>query len=532
MSRLALSISDRSELMERLGHVGRVLKFQAIVTWSLRLLIAGLLLDCLWLLGSRLLPYGVRPMWLLIAPAALAIVGGLLAGLWPIPSMAIARRADRDLGLKERLVTALELQRNRKPDGSVPLAGLQLRDTVEQFRRYEALESFPVKLPTREVNLLLVLSLLAIGLVLAPNPMEQTVRQREQVAATITQEAERIEKLSDELAVLDEPEDFADIQDVLRQASEALAERQLSPEQANAALQRLEQELLSRQDPTTGDLEDALASLAGSLASESTTRDLGTSLARGDVRQAASEMRQLAEQIEQMSAAERLKLSRSLSQAGNRASRANAALAQALTQGGEALEGGDAGQAAQALNQAADELERAAGPLRAANQRERALSQLQQSRSAINRAQQQAGQGQGQGQTGQRGAGQQAGTGAGEMSDEFGGMGSGEGQDGSGDQPGGSGAGSGQGSGDEAIFDPSLGASSPDFVPGQTPFDPNETFENPSLDSPYGNEAQVGYKQVYAEYQQRATQTLENTYIPAGLKDIVKDYFSALAPDK
>ena len=35
MSRLALSISDRSELMERLGHVGRVLKFQAIVTWSL-----------------------------------------------------------------------------------------------------------------------------------------------------------------------------------------------------------------------------------------------------------------------------------------------------------------------------------------------------------------------------------------------------------------------------------------------------------------------------------------------------------------
>ena len=32
---------------------------------------------------------------------------------------------------------------------------------------------------------------------------------------------------------------------------------------------------------------DALASLAGSLASESATRDLGTSLARGDIRQAA-----------------------------------------------------------------------------------------------------------------------------------------------------------------------------------------------------------------------------------------------------
>jgi hypothetical protein len=529
MSRLAFSISDRSELMERLGHVGRVLKLQAIVTWSLRLLVLGLLLDCLWLLGSRFLPYGVRPMLLLIAPAALAIVGGLLAGLWPIPAMRIARRADRDLGLKERLVTALELQRNRSGDNSVPLASLQLRDTVEQFRRYDALESFPVRLPSREINLLLVLSLVAIGLVLAPNPMEQTVRQREQVAATITQEAERIQKLSDELAALEEPEDFADIQDVLRAASEALAERQLSPEQANAALQRLEQELLARQDPSTGDLEDALASLAGSLASESATRDLGTSLARGDIRQAAREMRQLAEQVGQMSAAEQLKLSRSLSQAGNRASRANSALAQALTQGGEALEGGDAGQASEALNQAADELENSAGQLRAANQRERALSQLQQSRSAINRSQQ---AGQGRGQSSQRGAGQPAGAGAGEMSDEFGSMGAGEGEEGIGDEPGGSGAGSGQGSGDEAIYDPLLSSSSPDFVPGQTPFDPNETFENPALDSPYGNEAQVGYKQVYAEYQERATQTLQNTYIPAGLKDIVKDYFSALAPDR
>ena len=124
------------------------------------------------------------------------------------------------------------------------------------------------------------------------------------------------------------------------------------------------------------------------------------------------------------------------------------------------------------------------------------------------------------------------GAGAGEMSDEFGSMGAGEGEEGIGDEPGGSGAGSGQGSGDEAIYDPLLSSSSPDFVPGQTPFDPNETYQNPDLDSPYGNEAQVGYKQVFAQYQEKATQSLQNSYIPAGLKDIVKDYFSSLAPNK
>ena len=528
MSRLALSMSDQTELSERLGQVGRVLKLQSIVTWALRLLVFGLVLDCLWLVGARLLPYGVRPMMLLVAPAVLAIVGGFLAGLWPTPVARVARRADHDLDLKERLITAIELQR-QPAGGAVPLAGLQLRDAVTQLRRYEALESFPVRLPNREVNLLLVLALLAIGLVMAPNPMEETVRQREQVAATITQEAERIEKLSEELAAMEDPEDFADIQDVLRAASQELQERQLSPEQANATLQRLEQNLLARQDPSTGDLEDALASLAGSLASETATRDLATSLARGDVREASRELQQLGEQAGALSAAEQEKLSRALREAGNRTSRANGALSEALLESSEALENGDAAQASEAMRQAAAELERSAGQLRSANQRERALSQLQQSRGAITRSQQAAQSGTA---GNQRGASQQAGLGEGEMGEEPGGAGAGEGEDGSGDQPGGTGAGTGQGSGDEALFDPLFAAGDPDFVPGQTPFDPNETFQNPDLDSPYSNEAQVGYKQVFAQYQERATQTLQNSYIPAGMKDIVKDYFSSLAPDR
>src|SRR5436190_3864959 len=141
MSRLALSMSDRTELGERLGLVGRVLKLQAIVTWSLRMLLSGLVLDCLWLAGSRVLPYQVKPMLLLLAPAVLAALGAIVAGLWQILDRVIARRTDRELGLKERLVTAVE--RRGQPARTV-LDGLQLRDAVEQLRRYEPLESFPV----------------------------------------------------------------------------------------------------------------------------------------------------------------------------------------------------------------------------------------------------------------------------------------------------------------------------------------------------------------------------------------------------
>lgn len=527
MSRLAFARSDRTEFFERLGEVGRVLKLQAVVNWSLRLLAAGLLVDCLLLLSARFLPYRLQPGALAIVPAALAVLGGVVAGFWSQSPRTIARRADRELGLKERLVTALELQRSST--GS-PLIGLQLRDAVDQFRRFDPFDAFPVRLPTRELNALVVLALVAVGLVLAPNPMEQTVRQREQVAVTIKQEAERIDKLADDLAQQEDPQDFADIQDVLRAASAELQNRQLSPEEANAALQRLEQQLLSKQDPATGELEDTLASLAGSLASEPSTRDLGTSLARGDIRQAANELRRLGEQADAMSPAEKSKLARALKQAGNRASRSNSALGQALAQSSEALENGQAGEASGAMNQAADQLDRSAGQLRSAGQRERALSQLQQSRGAINRAQQQAAQG--RSGAGQRGQGQQAGGENGDGMGEMGSPGAGDPESGNGDQPGGSSAGTGQGSHDEAIYDPMTSVGVPDFVPGSNGFSPDDAFQNPDPDSPYANDAQVGYKQVYAQYEEKATQTLQNSYIPAGLKDIVKDYFSSLAPNK
>jgi hypothetical protein len=524
MSRLSLAMGERTELTERLGQVGRVLRLQALVTWALRLLVLGLVVDCLLLAVSRFLPYSVKPALLLLAPAALAIMGGIVGGFWQLQPRTIARRADRALGLKERLLTAVELQRH--PPQS-PLVGLQLRDALDQFRRHDPSDYFPVRLPGRELNALLVFSVLAVGLVLAPNPMEQVVRQREQVAVTIKQEAERIRKLADELAALEDQDDFVDVQDVLRAAAAAIGDRQLSPEQANAVLQRLEQQLQAKQDPTVGELEDALSSLAGSLASEPATRDLGTSLARGDVRQAAREMRRLGEEAAALSQADRQKLSRALRQAASRMSRSNPMLSQSLLRASDALEAGQLGEAAQALGEASDQLENVSGRLRAASQRERALAQLQQSRGAINRSQQ---------LSQQRGSGQRSmSRSAGFDDDDFdgaSGFGDDDGDSMGSDRPGGSGAGSGSGGRDETIYDPLLTIGRPDFVPGQTPFDPNDMFENPGLDSPYGNEAQVGYKQVFAEYEQRATQTLQSTYIPAGLKDIVKEYFSALAPNK
>ena len=78
-----------------------------------------------------------------------------------------------------------------------------------------------------------------------------------------------------------------------------------SGEESLAALAALEQRLQALRGQNGEDLQDALAALAGSMAQDPRTREAGTSLARGDYKQAAEQMRQMAEQMDQMSQSER-----------------------------------------------------------------------------------------------------------------------------------------------------------------------------------------------------------------------------------
>jgi hypothetical protein len=539
-----MSHSERAELWERLSIVGRVLKLQQIVTWTIRLALVGLLIDCLWLAGSRFLPYIVPTTILPAIPLGLAALGALIVAFWR-PSMPhIARHVDRQLGLKERLITAVELQGGgpgSRDDGSAAerhphLAPLQLGDAVDHVRRVEPVEAFPIRVSFRELNAALALVLVVVLLAVLPNSMQQTVRQREQVQQAIKQEAERLEKLADEVAKMnleDPSEDLQQVEQALREGAEALEQRSLSGEEALAAMAALEQRLQTLQGQGVGNLDDALSALAGSLAQDPSTRQLGTSLAKGDYKQAAEEMRRLGQQAESLSPAERARLARAMRQAGQRASRANPSLGQSLSQSANALEQGTPGESQTALENAAGQVERAAGQLRAGSERERAQAQLQQSRSSISRSvqQQQAqarGQSGGQQQAGaQEGNGSPAGEeGAGEATGQSGS----QGESANGDRPGGSGAGTGTNPRNEEVFDPGLGASRQEnFNPNQ-PFEPSDSFDNPNPEEAYRNDAQVGYSQVHARYQEKAVQSLQNSYIPIGMKDLVKDYFSSLSP--
>ena len=46
---------------------------------------------------------------------------------------------------------------------------------------------------------------------------------------------------------------------------------------------------------------------------------------------------------------------------------------------------------------------------------------------------------------------------------------------------------------------------------------------------PFGDgEARVDYRDVLPTYQERATKAMQDRYIPLGMKDLVRDYFSSL----
>ncbi len=121
-------------------------------------------------------------------------------------------------------------------------------------------------------------------------------------------------------------------------------------------------------------------------------------------------------------------------------------------------------------------------------------------------------------------------------------MGQGAGRPGQGGQNGsGEGQGQGQGQGDTGDGR-GYGSQSGEMVytgePGrlegvagqQGPTGRVSTSDDDSLADPAQNGANVPYEQVVGKYQQQASQAMDRASVPLSYRQIVKDYFSSLAP--
>jgi hypothetical protein len=566
MSMLSPAATYHAELREQLGTVGRALSVQRGLLWLARGVAAGTVV----VLGLVIWAWardGVASLpivGLIALPIAVGLVTATASLFIRHKTPELARRVDNAARLQERSTTALELGARGE---DFPLALAQMRDAVEHLKRVDLLEAFPLRVPRNELMTSFFVVVIAALVGISPNPWLLRARASNPAITIAREQAQRVQRLADSI----NPQDSAELE-ALRQlvskGARTVDARSNEPDAALNALQDLEEQV---RQMSAGDdqLSAALAAIAAALASDPSTQQLAAAINTGDMREISQAAKDLASQAASMSGQDQQRVAKVMRDASNRAGRVSQSVAGELSDAADAMQaaadGADAqaaqGQSGQGGQQqqggasarngrtASDALNQLSSDAAAAGERQRAASQLESSRNALERAlgrtqsrssgsgrssssSSQRSQAQGTGQPGDQsqGGGQgNAGDQTGDGTDANGGGTPGGDQGNGGDtgQGGGFSTGgqsqnrTGTGTGLDAI-------TSPQQVPSNGAFAPDESSVNPYLANAGDGTAQAPDEAVQPSFSRKTTTGNDSATIPLGLRDLVKDYFSSL----
>lgn len=505
---------DNSQLSIYLRRWGLRLRLVESLTWGPWGATAGLGVGLLVALAARLWPL-LMARWLAVLTVLLSLIGvtvGLVAvWLLPRPLIRLARTFDRRFELAERLTTAVEISTGRLW-ATPAMAAAQLADTLAVANRVDPRLMLPLRASRRA---LLIFSVLVTALVLflwLPNPQEDVLLQRAAVRAAIEEQIEELEAARQEVIQaegLTEAEREMLLQ-ALEEAMAALDESQATPEEAVAALSEAEQALARLQDPGAAAVQAGLERAAERMSDSELTRDIAEALAQGDYRAAAEALASYTStEGEPLTREEELELARELVEAAEALAESDPTLAERLAQAAETIEQGDIAQAREAIRRVAQQMAASGQRVQRQEAVEGALAELQEGREQIAQA---SGTRPGAGQrSGQSGAsGQQAGSGRQTRP--------GHNED------------AGTGAPYDEVYVPYRLDEEGAGVDVGREGDEGVAVGDAPLPAPQGGRAAVPYRQVYADYATQAGAALEGGYIPLGLKQYVRDYFSSLEP--
>lgn len=540
-------VNEITQLYAHLRRLGRHLRLRDGLHLATRTLWLVAALTVLVELAARFWPLTDRHGWAAV-PLLLWLLGVCLYSLWrPLPLFQIARRLDTELGLKDRLATALELEawksgglENNPQSSNLPT--FQLQDSLSVIQQISP-RALAWQLPRRPLWLAGGMLALAVSLAFLPNPMDDFLVQRAAIQEAAKKQAEAIQEARHEFEKATDPtaEERAKALQSLAELMKQLSANPGDLEQALADLAQAEAKLRELQDPQAAARQTAAEQIAAQLAelAQKTNQDSTTT-------DAAAALTELAAALGGLDKAKQQELAQAMEGLAAQAALTDAELAQALADLAAAAREGDVAEAVKAAGDASDALARTDQAAKLQQALAQAQAQLAQSRQGL--AQQGAlaqGQGQGSGQTQAQGQGQGQGQNSGQR------QGQGQGQQ----VGGGGGSNTNQlppanrigAAGNptqpnkpvsvteaEKIYAPidPQSAGKPEFVPGQ------ETGQgqviNRQEESPLGgvnNPALVPYQQVYQNYADAAAEAVDREQIPADMRDLVRDYFSQLAPE-
>lgn len=543
-------MSTYQQLLADLKPLGRRLRLRASVELLVRTLWFALGIAALILLVSRFVPLEHYQLWS-IGWLIVWFIGWFAYNIvHPLPPFAVARRADAELALHDRLATALILA---APNYSIPagisseLVARQLDDALAHLSQIDPARAFPIRLARRPLVAALALGLAVLALWLIPNPMDAVLAERRLITQTAQSEAAKLEKLAHEIEQNQalNPQDKKELLNKLRELAAQLKSNSGDVKQALAEVAKLQDVLRAGLDLNRAPAAAALAALAQQMAELANTPNVPR-----DAAELAKLLEQLASDPNALSAEPRAALAEALNQTAAQVAAGNPDLAHALAQLSQALRANASDESLRnALAQTARALENAAQQQALQQELARALNQVEATQQALARAGRQttgsqtargqtstsqtsSGQGQGnqgtQGTRGQgRGTGNQPGSGGGTNVDSLppanrtGTMGNptGPNKSFSTDHVG-------------TVYAPfHVGQGERQKVSGQENANGQTTTRTEKSPLPGANNpALVPYTQVFQQYREIAGKFMEQSYIPLGLRDYVKEYFSALEP--
>lgn len=482
-----------------------------------------------------------RADWLSAGALLAGVVGWLgWSLLHPISLDRVAQRVDVEAGLKERLTTALEYVGRRATNAGPDLVRRQLADAVASAERTaeRGADALPFTWPRRRTALAAAFLAGSLALTILPNPQADVIAERRAVRERAQQEAEHIEAVREELSER-ETLPREERERLLQELDQLAAQLRQNPgdrERALADIERARDALREHLDPNAGARRVALEQLSRRLSQLSERQETADSLQDG-----AEALRELAQRAGELSPQERAETASALREQAGRVAAGDPELAQALNELAGAMESGDEEAAEAAAQQGGQALRDAAGDVQDQQALSRTLGELEGSRQALAQAGQgqqrgqNAGSGQGQVQSqgggpGQGQGGQQAGSGGGTNANELP-PSTRSGQFG-GSDPSQSGAGSQTGEYEPRVFSPQSpqGSTERDRIQGEQTGE-GQTLERERRDpgAGVGGDAVVPMRDVLPAYQVAAARALEQEYIPSGMQDYVREYFTQLA---
>ncbi len=502
-----------------------------ILDYSIKATVAALIISVLTALLARLIP--IYAVYTKVSVGVLiASLLGVIYGAFKAPSNTKAALKVDGLGLQERTLTAVELIGEQST-----FAVLEKEDTLKHLKNVNLKKSLPIKPNKRHLAICLVLMSALLFSAFIPNPMADKARElnklNQQVAnqqKKVNQIAKKVNKNS-KLTAEQKKEVEKKLQELRKELLAAKSQKDIEK-----ALQKSQKKLEFLSAKYT-DSKEKLDKLTNTLSQNKATKPLADLIKKNDEKQLKDSIKQTAEALKKMDKEQLKELAKQLSELSEKV-KADPKLAQALSELAKKLADGELGDVSESLEQLSDSI----SDLMSDDNMKEALEELSKQLGQMKQGQQEGddgqitGSNQGSGQSQGQGQGQGQGKGQGQGN----GGGVGDGTD-MGEEnptpiePGTSGGiqkkdGSTKKMGEyEQIFtSKTLGVEGEKSnLTGQK--DKGGSTEQITTDKSQTIRGDsVPYNQVFGQYEQEALDSMNATDIPAGMKDLVKDYFTSL----